>query len=233
MTNTPDFLKHYAENFNCTDCKTYPELRTDLLPDIHVGRLLHGVMGVITELQELEEAEETWNACDDEVSLHNYKEELGDLLWFASLCALSVRKDNAGVLGSFGSACVEADIFLKEGLFSGLAGSDEQHANRYAVEILDRLKSLIFYNSNQIKIPGSKDKGDPSKILTLLVDILMGKVFTIIGRAGKSLGYFPIQDFLQEVSMKNLAKLQARHKGAAVSDARDYEKEKQAMDAVK
>jgi hypothetical protein len=114
------------------------------------------------------------------------------------------------------------------------AGTIISKATEEGIRILDRLKSLIFYNSKTIKEVVGGKKGEPGPILEVLLDNLLQYVFLSLidlGHFTSETTYKP-DDFLKEVSMKNLAKLQARHKGAAVSDARDYAEEKKAMDSV-
>jgi hypothetical protein len=235
-------LERYVELYNSTECEYPTALRSDLLDiNLNIPRLLHGALGYCTELEELAHPFEILDWYNgrpmlhtDEVR-HNLVEELGDLLWFSCVCLQSVLHKTDQQAGLRNAIIVTMDqaLITSAGLTTQYA-----EATRAGVVLLDYLKSLLFYNSAELKkynvetVSKGLSKQTPDVPLQTLVMCMLQDTFELIAAVASSLGHGSLEDCVVEIAQKNLAKLQARHGGTAVSDTRDYDKEKQAMDQV-
>lgn len=232
-------LENYVENYACTECDYMLGIREDLLPcGIFMDRLVHGAVGCATELQELETPVSNLLWMDGPVfgtMRHNMVEELGDLLWFACLSLQAVYPEEESTQALLKALRKAA----KEALLTGSYAAEQlRHALRVNTVLLDYLKSLMFYNSSELKNYEVKKlaKGStPANTVEVLRDVthsLLQESVSLVAALFPRLSHGSLESCMIEVLQKNLAKLQARHKGKAISDNRDYDKEKQAMESV-
>jgi hypothetical protein len=210
-------LRDYILKFDVTEC-SYPELlRADLLPDIHVTRMLHGVLGVATELEEFDDATEYLRACDDNDADAQRIEaiaELGDLLWFSCLLLKS-----AGL----GVESLRSDMeFCVNGA-------------RQTVLLLDRLKAVIFYRAQELKAKTVTEtrklpvvpvlRNDVATLVSILLSYILGNRWVAGPDSPGS-----EEAWLKRVCAVNLAKLSTRHQSKpAITAERDYEAETQTI----
>ena len=218
MTESLSVFDVYARDFILTDSQNHNVLREDL-EDLDVPGLLHSVLGVVSEVSELEQA----------VTKHNREEELGDLIWFISR---GMRSAGMQVSRAWASAC---EAGLECSAVRGEVPDTLRELRNVSAQLTDRVKALMYYQSDVLKIytgwkhPSSQDKEPYGPVLTDLLFRLARELVVILYSQG-------IEDVETEVSrlmQKNLAKLQARHgHKQVIDDTRDYKEEERAMSGV-
>lgn len=218
MTESLSVFDVYARDFILTNSQCHDMLRADL-EDLDVPGLNHAILGVVSEVSELEQA----------VTKHNRDEELGDLIWFISL---GMRSAGMQVSRAWASAC-EAGLACSA--VRGEAPDPYRELRNVQAQLADRLKALMYYHSDVLKIysgwkhPDSQDKEPYKPVLTDLLFRLARELVVILYSQ-------EVEDVETEVSrlmQKNLAKLQARHgHKQVIDDTRDYTAEERAMSGV-
>jgi len=203
-------LSDYIKNYNCTECEYQTEDPNPAMDVIQTPRFVHAVLGLCSETAEYAEA----------TGSHHRDEELGDLVWFTTLAAEAISE--APELLWLEALRVNKVRTADQPL------EDLQHATG---ALADRLKSLLFYQSQTLKpfFPrGGEYKRDKVEPLECLATTIRAVAVAIVGLSLQLEG----EGQFERCLLKNLAKLQARHGGAAKSDTRDYDQEKLAMEAV-
>lgn len=204
-----DFYGTYSKELTKTECKYADPMRVNASDGMDAPRILHGALGLVTEVDEYLEAKKV----KDE---HNVCEELGDLFWFAGIIAKGIGLDYATLLR------------MSEIHRVPCVAVEEMH--RCAVGLLDRLKSYMFYEADMLKAWESeepKDKQPAEEVLTSILvsflQALFAEVVNVISADTNGL-----DEALESIMVQNLAKLHSRHRDGLLSH-RDYAEEAEAM----
>lgn len=179
----------YVSNAINTESSDFPSIATRLAVP-KVIRLLHGTVGLVTEIGEI------FVAFDKlEMDFVNFKEELGDIVWYLAIIQ-SAHGVNPTKLGRIARKFAEAEAAAK------VPGTNPrtlrevmiEYTTRMlvpATELQDLLKKHIFYGKEI----------DSAKFDANLAEVL--KVIELICIAG---GYS-----LEAIQETNIAKLKARY----------------------
>lgn len=218
MTEYLSAFDRYADEFILTDSQNKNVLREDLT-DVDTPGLIHAVLGIVSEVSELEQA----------VTKHNREEELGDLIWFTSR---GMRALDMHVARAWASAC-EAGLACSS--TRGEAHDTYREVRHVSTQLADRVKALMFYQSDVLKIyhgwkqPGSTDKEPYAPVLRDLLFRVARELVVIL----YSLDIEDVEAEVVRLMDKNLAKLRARHgHKQVIDDVRDYSAEETAMKYV-
>lgn len=218
MTEYSSVFEKYAKGFILTDSQNQNVLREDLQVDTDVPGLLHSVLGIVSEISELEQS----------VTKYNRDEEIGDLVWFISrgMYALGMPVGRA-----WESACASALLRFS----SNPNDLDYRELRLLGCQLVDRVKSILFYQSTVVrpycgwKHPAAPDKQDYKEVMVDLMFRAAASVVVLL----YMLDVEDVEGYLANIMEKNLAKLQARH-GAkkVIDDIRDYAAEEKAVQSV-
>lgn len=215
-------LPLYWDAFARTDSAFNPELRPDLKPvPNNLGQILHGTLGMISEMGELQAAIENNNRV-------NYLEEIGDFIWFLSLTCKGLDDVLEQYVARWGRNLSWVGV-------EDVAGFEVREV---LDTLADRVKALIYYNSTELK-PLSLDRQvgfafghskDPGQVLDQILDELLARWLCWIGpkQLNEGLGLYTL---IPRCMKQNIRKLVARHgKGPAQTDHRDYQAEARAVE---
>lgn len=211
-----EFYDTYSKELTKTECKYFDPLRVHSMDGMDSARILHGALGLITEVDEYLMAKQVKDA-------HNVCEELGDLFWFAGIIAKGIGLDYALLLEEWRAV-------LRANSKSLLSGDAVEEMHRCAVAFLDRLKSYMFYEADMLKAweaEEPKEKQPAAEVFTAILSsflqALLTEVVNVISAETNGL-----DEALESIMIQNLAKLHSRHRNGLLSN-RDYAEEAEAM----
>jgi hypothetical protein len=211
------WIEQYTATYNRTESPVQDLNRPDL-PELNIPRALHACLGLASELAEFEEA----------MTARHRMEEMGDLIWFTTLLAEALAQDPNRVWQS-------AALIASQSVYDRDRPGLMVELGHAVGAVCDRLKAVLFYQSTEVKpfyAYGQEFKSEKVPAMDGL-RACTERVATALAQLGDSLGleHGAPGAGLRAAMISNLAKLEVRHQNQPVkTDARDYEKEAEAMD---
>lgn len=199
--------KDYIKNVLITESRDFTPLQ-ERFSQVRNIRLLHGAIGLASELSEIQEATNT-----EEIDTVNMKEEMGDLLWYIGIMIDELRLDPDVILYS-------EPLLTKEDL-AFLSQSDKEFEVRVAVpdmvisvgKAIDLLKKSVMYGK-QLNVDALAEQ----------LAMLNSSITNVLN----VLGFTP-----EEARERNIEKLRARY-GAKFTEAaalnRDLKTEREILE---
>lgn len=168
--------------------------------------LLHGAMGICTEVSEINEAYSNENFAVPLIDVVNLREEVGDICWYVAYIANALDYELDWGFGESEKSDYQADIM---GLYA-----DNHELSIVSGKILDSLKRNIFYG---VEINVDELKENVSKLVPILC----------------RMAYSAGADF-SVVAKKNIEKLRKRYDEKFSEEAavkRDLDAEREVLES--